>query len=323
MSVRNVLAAFVAASWTISTMPAEAQNYPVRAVRVIVPFAPGGSLDVVGRVLFDKMSQLIGQQVVMDFRPGASGNIGTELAARATPDGYTLLLNTLPLVVNPSLYRKLPFDVSKDLAPISLIGSAPFVLVVHPSLPVKSVKDLVAFAKSQPGKLNYASAGIGTNLHVAAELFKNLSKTDIVHIGYKGGGPALVATLSGETGLSFLSIPAALPHMQAGRLRALATTGAKRTPSLPDLPTIAEAGVPGYEFSSWWGVLAPAGTPAAVIATFNDYVVKATRTPDVRKRFGDEGVDIIASSPEQFGTHIKRELVRWAKVVKDNHIEPQ
>ena len=320
---RKPLATILAAlSLIAAAQPADAQNYPTRAVRVIVPFAPGGSLDVVGRVLFDKMSQLIGQQVVMDFRPGASGNIGTELAARAAPDGYTLLLNTLPLVVNPSLYRKLPFDVAKDLAPISLIGSAPFVLVIHPSLPVKSVKELVALAKAQPGKLNYASAGIGTNLHVAAELFKNLSKTDIVHIGYKGGGPALVATLSGETSLSFLSIPAALPHMQAGRLRALATTGAKRTPSLPDLPTIAEA-VPGYEFSSWWGVLAPAGTPPAAIATFNDHVVKATRTPEVRKRFGDEGVEIIASSPEQFGAHIKRELARWAKVVKDNHIEPQ
>jgi tripartite-type tricarboxylate transporter receptor subunit TctC len=320
---RKPLATILASlSLIAAAQPADAQNYPTRAVRVIVPFAPGGSLDVVGRVLFDKMSQLIGQQVVMDFRPGASGNIGTELAARATPDGYTLLLNTLPLVVNPSLYRKLPFDVAKDLAPISLIGSAPFVLVIHPSLPVKSVKELVALAKAQPGKLNYASAGIGTNLHVAAELFKNLSKTDIVHIGYKGGGPALVATLSGETSLSFLSIPAALPHMQAGRLRALATTGAKRTPSLPDLPTIAEA-VPAYEFSSWWGVLAPAGTPPAAIATFNDYVVKATRTPEVRKRFGDEGVEIIASSPEQFGAHIKRELARWAKVVKDNHIDPQ
>lgn len=320
---RTVVAALVMASSIMATSSVEAQNYPVRAVRVIVPFAPGGSLDAVGRVLFDRMSQLIGQQVVMDFRPGASGNIGTELAVRATPDGYTLLLNTLPLVVNPSLYRKLPFDVAKDLAPVSLIGSAPFVLVIHPSLPVKSVKDLIALAKSQPGKLNYASAGIGTNLHVAAELFKNLTKTDIVHIGYKGGGPALIATLSGETSLSFLSIPAALPHMQTGRLRAIATTGAKRTPSLPDLPTIAEAGVPGYEFSSWWGVLAPLGTPAPVIATFNDYVVKATRTPEVRKRFGEEGVDIIASSPEQFGAHIKRELARWAKVVKDNNIEPQ
>jgi tripartite-type tricarboxylate transporter receptor subunit TctC len=301
----------------------KASDYPNKFVRFIVPYAPGGSSDVLARTLGQKLAETLGQTFVIDNRPGAGSMVGTDVAAKATPDGYTLLLNTLPLVVNPSLYRKLPFDVTKDLAPISLIGSAPFVLVVHPSLPVKSVKDLVALAKSQPGKLNYASAGIGTNLHVAAELFKNLTKTDIVHIGYKGGGPALVATLSGETGLSFLSIPAALPHMQAGRLRALATTGAKRTPSLPDLPTIAEAGVPGYEFSSWWGVLAPAGTPAAAIATFNDYVVKATRTPEVRKRFGDEGVDIIASSPQQFGAHVKRELARWAKVVRDNHIEPQ
>ena len=320
---RKCLIIFAAAFAVIAGPHASAQSYPARAVRVIVPFAPGGSLDVVGRVVFDRMSQLMGQQVVMDFRPGASGSIGTELAARATPDGYTLLLNTLPLVVNPSLFRKLPFDVAKDLAPVSLIGSAPFVLVVHPSLPAKTVKDLVALAKAQPGKLNYASAGIGTNLHVAAELFKNLSKTDIVHIGYKGGGPALVATLSGETGLSFLSIPAALPHMQTGRLRALATTGAKRTPSLPNLPTAAEGGVPGYEFSSWWGVLAPAGTPANVIGTFQDYVVKAAKSPEVSKRFADEGVETIASTPEQFGAHIKRELARWAKVVKDNHIEPQ
>jgi tripartite-type tricarboxylate transporter receptor subunit TctC len=320
---RKCLIIFAAAFAVIAGPHASAQSYPARAVRVIVPFAPGGSLDVVGRVVFDRMSQLMGQQVVMDFRPGASGSIGTELAARATPDGYTLLLNTLPLVVNPSLFRKLPFDVAKDLAPVSLIGSAPFVLVVHPSLPAKTVKDLVALAKAQPGKLNYASAGIGTNLHVAAELFKNLSKTDIVHIGYKGGGPALVATLSGETGLSFLSIPAALPHMQTGRLRALATTGAKRTPSLPNLPTVAEGGVPGYEFSSWWGVLAPAGTPANVIGTFQDYVVKAAKSPEVSKRFADEGVETIASTPEQFGAHIKRELARWAKVVKDNHIEPQ
>jgi len=320
---RKCLIIFAAAFAVIAGPHASAQSYPARAVRVIVPFAPGGSLDVVGRVVFDRMSQLMGQQVVMDFRPGASGSIGTELAARATPDGYTLLLNTLPLVVNPSLFRKLPFDVAKDLAPVSLIGSAPFVLVVHPSLPAKTVKDLIALAKAQPGKLNYASAGIGTNLHVAAELFKNLSKTDIVHIGYKGGGPALVATLSGETGLSFLSIPAALPHMQTGRLRALATTGAKRTPSLPNLPTVAEGGVPGYEFSSWWGVLAPAGTPANVIGTFQDYVVKAAKSPEVSKRFADEGVETIASTPEQFGAHIKRELARWAKVVKDNHIEPQ
>jgi tripartite-type tricarboxylate transporter receptor subunit TctC len=323
MTYERLLKSLLIAGAFVAAQPVSAQSYPVKPVRMIVPFAPGGSLDVVGRIVFDSVSRLMGQQVVMDFRPGASGNIGTELAARATPDGYTMLLNTLPLVVNPSMYRKLPFDVAKDFAPVSLIGTAPFVLVVHPSVPAKTVKDLVELAKSRPGKLNYASAGIGTNLHVAVELLKNLSKTDIVHIGYKGGGPALVATLSGEADLSILSIPAALPHMQSGRLRALATTGAKRSPSLPQLPTIAEGGVPGYDFSSWWGVLAPAGTPAAAISTFHDYIVKATRTPEVTKRFADEGVETIASSPEQFAAHIKRELARWAKVVKDNRIEPQ
>jgi tripartite-type tricarboxylate transporter receptor subunit TctC len=323
MTYERLLKSLLIAGVFVAAQPVSAQSYPVKPVRMIVPFAPGGSLDVVGRIVFDSVSRLMGQQVVMDFRPGASGNIGTELAARATPDGYTMLLNTLPLVVNPSMYRKLPFDVAKDFAPVSLIGTAPFVLVVHPSVPAKTVKDLVELAKSRPGKLNYASAGIGTNLHVAVELLKNLSKTDIVHIGYKGGGPALVATLSGEADLSILSIPAALPHMQSGRLRALATTGAKRSPSLPQLPTIAEGGVPGYDFSSWWGVLAPAGTPAAAISTFHDYIVKATRTPEVTKRFADEGVETIASSPEQFAAHIKRELARWAKVVKDNRIEPQ
>ena len=306
-----------------AALPAKAQTFPTHAIRVIVPFAPGGSLDVVGRIVFDRMSQVIGQQVVMDFRPGASGNIGTELAARAAPDGYTLLLNTIPLVVNPSMYRKLPFDVARDFAPVSLIGAAPFVLVVHPSVPVKTVKDLVALAKARPGKLNYASAGIGTNLHVAAELFKNLTHTDIVHIGYKGGGPALVATLSGEADLSFLSIPAASPHMSAGKLRGIATTGAQRSPSLPNLPTVAEGGVRGYEFSSWWGVLAPAATPANIVALLHDALVKAARSPEVSRRFRDEGVDVVASSSAEFAGHIKRELTRWANMVRENNIEPQ
>jgi tripartite-type tricarboxylate transporter receptor subunit TctC len=205
---------------------------------------------------------------------------------------------------------------------VSLIASSPFVLVVHPSVPATSVKQLIAASKSQAGKLNYASAGIGTNLHVAAELYKNLTRTDIVHIAYKGGGPALIATLSGEADLSFLGVLAALPYMQAGKLRALGITSVKRAPSLPDLPAIAET-VPGYEFSSWWGLLSPAATPPAIIAMLNDAIVKATRAPEVNKRFEQEGVEIIASTPAQFTAHIKSELARWAKVVKDNRIEPQ
>jgi tripartite-type tricarboxylate transporter receptor subunit TctC len=322
MSIRSFVHSLVVLLAAAAAPHAAAQAYPTKAVRVIIAFPPGGSLDVVGRIVFDQMTPLMGQNIVIDYRPGASGNIGTELAARAAPDGYTLTINTLPFVVNPSMYRKLPFDVVKDFAPISLIGAAPFVLVVHPSLPVKSVKELIALAKAHPGKLNYSSAGIGTNLHVSVELLKNLTKTNIAHIPYKGGGPALTSTLSGETQLSVLSIPAALPHIQTNRFRVIATTGPKRSPALPDVPTIGET-VPGYEFTSWWGLLAPAGTPPAIINQLREYVVKATRTPQVSKRFADEGIETIASTPEEFAAVIKEEIARWARVVKENNIQPQ
>lgn len=239
---------------------AGAQSYPSKPLRMVMPFPPGGSLDVVARPLSQKMGELMGQQVVVDYRVGASGNIGMENAARAAADGYTMVINTLPLVVNPSMYKKLPYDVVKDFAPVSLLAAAPFVLVVHPSVPAKSVKELIALARSRPGKLNYASAGNGTNLHVAAELFKHLTHTDVVHIPYKGGGPALTAVLGGESDLSFLGVVPASPHVKAGRMRALGITSLKRSSVLKDVPTIAEAGVPGYEFASWYGVLVPAGT---------------------------------------------------------------
>ncbi|HSN41149.1 MAG TPA: tripartite tricarboxylate transporter substrate binding protein [Burkholderiales bacterium] len=296
---------------------AGAQGYPARPIRMVVPFPPGGSIDVLARPLAQKMSELMGQQVVVDYRSGASGNIGTEITVRAPADGYTIMITTIPLVVNPSLYAKLPFDVAKDLAPVSLLAASPFVMVVHPSVPAKSVRDLIALAKARPGKLNYASAGNGTNLHVAAELFKNLTKTNIVHVPYKGGGPALAAMLSGETDLSFLGVVPATPYIKAGKMRGLATTGTKRTPVLPDLPTVAESGVKGYEFASWYGVLAPAGTPANVINALNDYIIKALRSSDLGERFAREGAEIIASSPAQFAAHLKSELVRWAKVAKE------
>ncbi len=296
---------------------AQAQGYPARPIRMIVPFPPGGSIDVLARPLAQKMSEFMGQQVVVDYRSGASGNIGTELTVRAPADGYTIMITTIPLVVNPSLYAKLPFDVVRDLAPVSLLAASPFVLVVHPSVPVKSVKELIALAKAQPGKLNYASAGNGTNLHVAAELFKTLTKTNIVHVPYKGGGPALAAMLGGEADLSFLGVVPATPYIKAGKMRGLATTGTKRTPVLPELPTVAESGVKGYEFASWYGVLAPAGTPASVINTLNAQITKALRSSDLGERFTREGAEIIASSPAQFGAHLKSELVRWARVAKE------
>ena len=276
--------------------------------------------DVVVRVLAQKMSEVMGQGVVVDNRPGASTNIGVELVARAQGDGYTLLSNSLPLVINPGLFPKLPFDVEKDLAPVSMVVSVPSVIVAHPSLPAKSIKELIALAKAKPGSLKYASAGNGTNLHVAAELLKNLAGIDLVHVPYRGGGPALTAVLGGECELSFLSLNAVLPQVTAGRLRALAITSSARSPAAPDMPTVIESGVPGYEFSGWVGILAPATTPAKTVAAINAYIVKAMRAPGATERFAREGAEVIANSPAEFRAQIKIELARWAKVVKENQL---
>ena len=303
---------------TSTTTCAQVKNFPNRPVRIIVPVPPGGIVDVVVRLLAQKMTEVMGQSVVIDNRPGASTNIGTEMVARAPGDGYTLLSNSLPLVVNHTLFAKLPFDVVKDFAPVSLVAGASYVIVVHPSVPAKSVGELIALARAKPGLLNYSSAGNGSNLHVAAELFKNMSGTNLVHVPYKGGGPALTAILGGECDLSFLGLVAVLPQINAGRVRALAITSTARSPLLPDLPTVAEAGVPGYEFSSWVGILAPASTPANIVAALNEFIVKAMRAPDLSARFNKEGADVIASSPAEFAAYIGAELSRWAKVVKES-----
>ena len=301
---------------------ADAQTYPSRPMRVVIPNPPGGTLDIVARILAPKMTELSAQPVIIDNRPGADTIIGTEIVARAPADGYTMVLQTVPLVTNPALFKKLPFDVS-DLAPVSLMVAVPFVLVVNNSVPAKSVKDLVALAKAQPGKLSYASAGNGSNLHVAAELFSNLTGTKMLHVQYKGGGPALVAVLGGEVNLCYLSIAAAAPHIKAGKLRALAATGQQRSAVLPDLPTIVESGVPGYEFTTWVGALVPRATPATTVNALNGLIVKAVRAPDLTARFTDQGADIIASSPAEFAAHIKMELARWAKVVKESGIKAE
>jgi tripartite-type tricarboxylate transporter receptor subunit TctC len=300
---------------------ASAQNYPSRPVRMVVPNPPGGTLDIVGRLIGPKMTEIAGQSVIVDNRPGADTNIGTEIVARAQPDGHTVLLQTVPFVVNPSLFGKLPFNVLKDFAPVSLLVSYPFVLVVNNAVPAKSVKELVALAKAQPGKLSYASAGNGSNLHVAAELFKNLTATDMLHVQYKGGGPALLAVLSGEVSLSYLNLAAVLPHLKGGKLRALAMTSAKRSAALPDLPTIAESGVAGYEFTSWVGALVPSATPAKTVAALNEIMVNAVRSAELGKRFADQGADVIASTPAQFAAHIRAELPRWARVVKESGLK--
>ena len=300
----------------LNAVTAFAQTFPTRPVRLVVPVPPGGSVDVVARIFTPKWGEALGQNVVVDYRPGANTIVGSELVARAAPDGYTLLINTLPFVVNPSLYPKMPYDTERDFTHVSFVGSAPFVLVIHPSLPARSVKDLVALAKARPGQLNYSSSGSGSNLHVAAELFKNLTGTNIVHVAYSGGGPALVALLSGEVGVSFLSVVAVTGHVASGRMRALGVTSAKRSKVMPQLPTIAEQGVVGYDFGAWYGVYAPAATPPAIVKTLNETLTRALRDPSLGDRFDKEGADIVAGSPEALAQHVRAELALWAKVVK-------
>jgi tripartite-type tricarboxylate transporter receptor subunit TctC len=296
---------------------AQAQPFPSRPVRVIIPFPSGGSVDDVMRIVGSRVTEMTGQNIIIDNRPGASGNVGTDLAARAAPDGYTVLATTLPLVVNPSLFSKLNHDVMRDFAPVSLLASAPFVLAVHPSLPVSTVKEFIAYARVRPGELNYASAGSGTNLHVAAELFKNLAKLNILHVPYKGGGPALAALLGGEAHLSFIGVLAVVQHVRSGKLRALGVTAIKRSPVLGEVPTIAESGLPGYEFTSWYGVLAPQAAPADRVVALNGHLRNALLAPDMGERFARVGADVIASTPEEFSQYLRVELAKWAKVVKE------
>jgi tripartite-type tricarboxylate transporter receptor subunit TctC len=316
--MKGVLAGSAVAIACAACAPAWAQprEYPVRPVRLVVPVPPGGSLDVMSRILSPKWGEVMGQNVIIDYRPGANTIVGSEHVARAPADGYTLLINTLPFVVNPALYPKMPFDTARDFAPVSLLGSSPFVLVVHPSVPAKSVRELIALAKARPGELNYASAGNGSNLHVAAELFKNLTGTNIVHVPYGGGGPALIAILNGEAGLSFLSLVAVTGHIATGRMRALGITTAKRSKVTPQLPTIAEQGVPGYDFGAWFGVYAPAATPAPVVKTLNDAISRALSDPVLAERFDKEGAVIVGGPPSVLSAHVKAELALWAKVVK-------
>jgi tripartite-type tricarboxylate transporter receptor subunit TctC len=296
---------------------ASAQPYPSKPIRVISPFPPGGSVDLVARMFAPKLSELLGQQVIVDDRPGASGNIGTELVARAAPDGYTLLINTIPFVANANLYKKLPYDPLKDFAPITQLTASPSMLAVHPSLPLHSVKELLALARAKPGQLNYGSAGPATNPHIAGELFNYLGKVNITVVHYKGGGPALTAAVSGEVGIVFTNFAETSAFVRSGRLRALGVTSLKRQPTMPDVPTLDEAGVKGYEFVTWHGLWAPKGTPAPVIALVNERMKKALAGPDQVKMFADRGLDIVTSSPEDFTAHVAAEYAKWGKVFKE------
>ena len=301
---------------------AYAQSYPSRPVRLIVPYPPGGATDIIARGVAEKAGQTLGQQVVVDNRGGGGQIIGTDLVAKAVPNGYTILLPSVTHSINPGLQPKLPYDSIRDFSAVSLLASGANVLVVHPSVAARSTKEMIALLKSRPGQINYASSGNGSGGHLAAELFKTMTGTDMTHVPYKGGGPAYVDLIAGQVSLMFTSPVATLPHVKSGKLRALATTGAKRSSAMPDLPTIAEAGLPGYEATLWYGILAPAGTPAVIVNMLHKHVVGAVSQPDLRERLGALGVDIVGSTPAEFSTHIQRETAKWAKVIKAANIRP-
>lgn len=296
---------------------AMAQNYPNKPLRLIVPFPPGGPTDIVGRMVGQKLADGLGQPVVVENRPGAGGTVGSEAAAKSAPDGYTLLYgSTSTLGIAPSLYPKLGYDAIKSFAPISLVSSGPLLVVVNPAVPAKTLKELIALAKAKPGQLNYGSAGNGTPLHLAGELFKTLAGVDLVHIPYKGGAPAITDTVAGQVQIVFEGLPATAQFIRAGKLRALAITGTKRDPTLPDVPTVAEAGLPQFQVAFWSGLVAPAGTPKDIVARLNAEVVKALATPEVRETLAKQGLEPSGNSPEQFAAFIGEENARWARVVK-------
>jgi tripartite-type tricarboxylate transporter receptor subunit TctC len=309
--------AVMAAVYAMSGVVHAADTYPSRPIRMIVAYPPGGGTDQVGRVLADQLTVTLGQNVVVDNRGGATGNIGTELAARAVPDGYTLLMgNVAPNAVNVSLFKKLAFDPVKDFAPVSLVAVTPNILVAHPSMPVKTVKELIAYAKAKPGTLNFPSAGVGSSSHLAGEMLKSLAGISMVHIPFKGGGPALVAVIAGEVQIMFATMPAAMPHVKSGKVKPVAVTTAKRSQAMPELPTIAESGVKGYEASTWYGLLAPARTPPAIVTRLHADTVKILAGP-TRQRLEIQGFEPEGGTPAEFAAYIKTEIVKWAKVIKD------
>src|SRR5579859_7476703 len=304
-------------------LPAAAQTYPSKAIRLVAPFPPGGSIDVVGRLLAAKLSESLGQQIVVDNRSGASGIIGTEVVKNSPPDGYTLLINTIPFVTNQFLMPRAPYDPLRDFVQVSLVASAPSFVTVHPSVPVHSIQELIALAKSKPGQLNYSSAGVGTNPHIAGELFNLLAGVDIVAVQYKGGGPADTAIIAGEVAVTFGNVSQQTAYVKGGRLRALAVTSAKRIAAMPELPTVAEAGVPGYEFETWFVVAAPKGTPRPIVDTLNSHIRKVMTPPDQVKLFEERGVTVIASSPEEAVAHLETEQKKWGRVIKERGIKAE
>jgi tripartite-type tricarboxylate transporter receptor subunit TctC len=318
----RAIAGLVVTLFTLGAV--HAQSYPTKPIRWVVPFAPGGSTDTLARTLAVKLSDALGQQVVVDNRPGANGNIGMELVARAPADGHTILLGYIANVaIAPSLYEKLPFDPVKNYEPITLVATSPNVLVAHPTVAAKNLKELIALARAQPGKFNYASAGIASVGHLTGELLNDLAGIRMTHVAYKGSGQAVTDLLGGHIQLMFSGFSSTLTHIKSGKLRALAQTGEKRSPALSDVPTIAESGFPKFEATAWYGVHAPAKTPKPVVTRLNTELVKALKLPDVSERLGSLGFEIAASTPEHYGNYIRSEIRKWAKVVKASGAKPE
>ena len=323
--MRNrMLLTLITAALVAAIVPAAAQEYPAKPVRLVVPFTPGGTTDILGRLVAQKLSEAFGRQVLVDNRPGAGGTIGSDIVAKSPPDGYTLIMGHIGTFgVNPTLYPKLPYDAVKDFQPITLFAMIPNLMSVNPSLPVKSVKELIALARAKPGALNYGSGGNGSAAHLATEYFKLMTKTDIVHIPYKGTAPALTDLLAGNISMIITGVPSQLGHIKSGRLRALGVASARRLPLFPELPTIAEAGVKGYEAIQWYGVLAPANTPRPVVAKLNETLVKALQGADVKERLASEAGEPVGNSPEEFHAYIQKEIARWAPVIRASGAKPE
>jgi len=319
-SLDALAAAVVLGSGLLATVPAAAQAaYPNKTITIIVPFSAGGTTDILARIVGQALTTELGQTVVVDNRAGAGGNIGGQAAARAPADGYTLFMGTVGThAINASLYKKMPFDPVKDFAPLTRVANVPNLLVANPAQPFKNVKELIAYGKAHPGQLNFGSSGNGTSIHLSGELFKTMAKVDMQHVPYKGSAPAMTDLLGNQIAIMFDNMPSAIQHVRSGKLRAIAVTTAKRSPELPDVPTIAEAGVPGYEATSWFGLFAPAGTPPAVISKLNTAVVKVLANSEIKKKINEQGAEVYSETPEQFAAFIQKESVKWGKVVRDS-----
>jgi tripartite-type tricarboxylate transporter receptor subunit TctC len=325
MRMRSVLGLLllVGMACLTSATCASADDYPSRTVRIIVSYSAGGSNDIVARAVAAELSQKLGQTFIVENHPGASGNIGADQVAKSAPDGYTLFMGAGAHALAPALFKQLPYDIVRDFAPISIAATSGYVLVVNPQVPVKSVSELVDLAKSQPGKLNYASAGRGTPLHLAAELFKSMTGTDIVHVPYGGDTPALLDLLAGNVQLSFMSVSSTAPQIKAGKLRALAVTGEHRASALPDLPTLQELGFKGYDISTWWGLFAPAKTPSEIVQKLSDTMREIVQSPALKEKFAPHGLDATSNSPQEFAAFVKQETERYARIAKIAGIQPE